>query len=107
MKTDKNIKKCDVAIIGAGPSGAIAAALLKKADHHVIVLEKEHFPRFEIQGKRQDKRYKAHKKDNAHPATNKRARNGHSERLAALSFLGKRMPLHHCWDGVGRSRNIN
>ena len=39
---------CDIAIIGAGPSGAIAAALLKKQGLHVIVVEKEHFPRFVI-----------------------------------------------------------
>ena len=38
----------DIAIIGAGPSGAIAAALLHQQGFHVIVLEKEHFPRFVI-----------------------------------------------------------
>lgn len=39
---------CDIAIIGAGPSGAIAAALLHKQGFHVCVLEKQHFPRFVI-----------------------------------------------------------
>ncbi len=39
---------CDVAIIGAGPAGSIAAALLRKAGHHVVVLEQSHFPRFSI-----------------------------------------------------------
>ena len=38
----------DVAIIGAGPSGSIAAALLNKKGFKVCVLEKQHFPRFVI-----------------------------------------------------------
>ena len=38
----------EVAIIGAGPSGAIAAALLKQQGHDVVVLEQSHFPRFSI-----------------------------------------------------------
>ena len=39
---------CDVAIIGAGPAGAVAAALLNKQGLRVVVLEKQHFPRFVI-----------------------------------------------------------
>jgi len=42
------IETTDVAIIGAGPSGAIAAALLRKYGHRVVVLEQTHFPRFSI-----------------------------------------------------------
>jgi len=38
----------DVAIIRAGPSGAVAAALLRKAGRSVLVLERQHFPRFSI-----------------------------------------------------------
>jgi flavin-dependent dehydrogenase len=38
----------DVAIIGAGPSGAIAASLLRQQGHQVVVIEKQHFPRFSI-----------------------------------------------------------
>ncbi|STZ75712.1 NAD(P)/FAD-dependent oxidoreductase [Bergeriella denitrificans] len=38
----------DVAVIGAGPSGAVAAALLNKQGFSVCVLEKQHFPRFVI-----------------------------------------------------------
>jgi flavin-dependent dehydrogenase len=38
----------DVVIIGAGPSGAVAAALLRKARRSVLVLERQHFPRFSI-----------------------------------------------------------
>ena len=39
---------CDVAIIGGGPAGAVAAALLNKQGLRVVVLEKQHFPRFVI-----------------------------------------------------------
>jgi flavin-dependent dehydrogenase len=38
----------DVLIIGAGPAGAIAAALLVRAGHLVWVIEKQKFPRFSI-----------------------------------------------------------
>lgn len=38
----------DVVIIGAGPSGAVAASLLNKKGLNVCVLEKQHFPRFVI-----------------------------------------------------------
>lgn len=38
----------DVAIIGAGPAGSAAAALLHKKGFKVCVLEKQHFPRFVI-----------------------------------------------------------
>src|SRR5580704_11809514 len=38
----------DVAIIGAGPAGAVAAALLRRAGRSVLVLERQHFPRFSV-----------------------------------------------------------
>lgn len=38
----------DVLIIGAGPSGALAAALLVQRGYKVLVLERETFPRFSI-----------------------------------------------------------
>jgi flavin-dependent dehydrogenase len=38
----------DVIIIGAGPSGAVAAALLQRKSLSVLVLEKQQFPRFSI-----------------------------------------------------------
>ncbi len=38
----------DVVVIGAGPSGAIAAALLKSRGWDVLVLEGQRFPRFSI-----------------------------------------------------------
>src|ERR1051326_9403977 len=38
----------DVLIIGAGPSGSVAAALLVQRGFKVLVLEKQKFPRFSI-----------------------------------------------------------
>ncbi len=38
----------DVLVIGAGPSGAIASALLVRKGYKVLVLEKQLFPRFSI-----------------------------------------------------------
>lgn len=38
----------DVAVIGAGPAGAVVSALLRRKGHRVCVLEKQHFPRFVI-----------------------------------------------------------
>jgi len=38
----------DVVIIGGGPAGAVAAALLADAGHRVVVLERERFPRYHI-----------------------------------------------------------
>lgn len=38
----------DVAIIGAGPAGSLAAALLRQRGRQVTVIERSHFPRFAI-----------------------------------------------------------
>ncbi|MGZ4959666.1 MAG: NAD(P)/FAD-dependent oxidoreductase, partial [Methylomonas sp.] len=38
----------DVLIIGAGPSGSVAARMLQKLGRKVVILEKEQFPRFSI-----------------------------------------------------------
>lgn len=38
----------DVIVVGAGPSGAVASALLAQKGYSVIVLEREQFPRFSI-----------------------------------------------------------
>jgi flavin-dependent dehydrogenase len=42
------IDECDVAVIGGGPSGSTAAALLARRGYTVIALEKAHHPRFHI-----------------------------------------------------------
>ncbi|KAF3998841.1 NAD(P)/FAD-dependent oxidoreductase [Glaciimonas immobilis] len=45
---DRNIEKYDVVVIGAGPAGSVAAALLRQQGRRVLVLEREQFPRFSI-----------------------------------------------------------
>jgi flavin-dependent dehydrogenase len=42
------VERRDVIVIGAGPSGAIASALLKRRGWDVAVLEAQRFPRFSI-----------------------------------------------------------
>ena len=42
------MERRDVIVIGAGPSGAIASALLKRRGWDVVVLEAQRFPRFSI-----------------------------------------------------------
>lgn len=42
------VEQRQVVVIGAGPSGAIASALLKRNGHDVLVLERQRFPRFSI-----------------------------------------------------------
>ena len=45
---NKPKRHVDVAIIGAGPAGTVAAALLNAKGHQVRILERQHFPRFSI-----------------------------------------------------------
>lgn len=42
------VEDTEVAIIGAGPAGSVAAGLLRNHGHSVLMLEKETFPRFSI-----------------------------------------------------------
>jgi flavin-dependent dehydrogenase len=44
----KFVEQRDVVVIGAGPSGSIASALLKRRGWDVLVLEAQRFPRFSI-----------------------------------------------------------
>ena len=39
---------CDVLIIGGGPAGSTAAALLAQRGYRITLLEKAHHPRFHI-----------------------------------------------------------
>ena len=43
-----NRQNCDVAIIGAGPAGAAAGAILAAKGYSVVILERQQFPRFSI-----------------------------------------------------------
>jgi flavin-dependent dehydrogenase len=45
---EERIEQCDVAVIGGGPAGSTAAALLARRGYRVIALEKAHHPRFHI-----------------------------------------------------------
>jgi flavin-dependent dehydrogenase len=44
----QNSERCEILIIGAGPAGAVAAALLRQQGRQVVVIEREQFPRFSI-----------------------------------------------------------
>ncbi|MCQ4316628.1 NAD(P)/FAD-dependent oxidoreductase [Stutzerimonas zhaodongensis] len=48
MKASSHLENRSVVVIGAGPSGAIAAALLKRKGHDVLIIERQQFPRFSI-----------------------------------------------------------
>jgi flavin-dependent dehydrogenase len=45
---EKVEKSVEILIIGAGPAGSVAAALLRQQRRQVLVLEREQFPRFSI-----------------------------------------------------------
>ncbi|MBZ4415722.1 NAD(P)/FAD-dependent oxidoreductase [Myxococcus sp. RHSTA-1-4] len=42
------VEQTEILIIGAGPSGSVAAGLLRKQGRDVLILEREQFPRFSI-----------------------------------------------------------
>jgi flavin-dependent dehydrogenase len=41
-------QNCDVAIVGAGPAGAVTGAILAAKGYDVVILERQQFPRFSI-----------------------------------------------------------
>lgn len=45
---ETTFESCDVVVIGGGPGGSTAAAMLAQRGHKVIALEKAHHPRFHI-----------------------------------------------------------
>jgi flavin-dependent dehydrogenase len=48
QQAPREVEQCDVLVIGGGPGGSTAAALLARNGHKVIALEKAHHPRFHI-----------------------------------------------------------
>jgi flavin-dependent dehydrogenase len=41
-------EECDIVVMGGGPAGSTAAALLSRSGHRVVLLEKDRHPRFHI-----------------------------------------------------------
>ncbi|MGZ3159390.1 MAG: NAD(P)/FAD-dependent oxidoreductase, partial [Burkholderiaceae bacterium] len=48
MKPAQKSESCEILIVGAGPAGSVAAALLRQQGRQVLMIEREQFPRFSI-----------------------------------------------------------
>lgn len=48
MTQTQKIESVEILIVGAGPAGSVAAALLRQQGREVVVIEREEFPRFSI-----------------------------------------------------------
>src|SRR5476649_1934649 len=48
MTEDMTLESVEILIVGAGPAGSVAAALLRRQGRQVLVIEREQFPRFSI-----------------------------------------------------------
>jgi flavin-dependent dehydrogenase len=48
MSEELKLESVEILIVGAGPAGSVAAALLRQQGRQVLVIEREQFPRFSI-----------------------------------------------------------
>jgi 2-polyprenyl-6-methoxyphenol hydroxylase-like FAD-dependent oxidoreductase len=48
LMDDTTAESCDVLVVGGGPAGSTAAALLARQGRKVVLVEKTHHPRFHI-----------------------------------------------------------
>lgn len=48
MSDTLKLERVEILIVGAGPAGSVAAALLRQQGREVLVIEREQFPRFSI-----------------------------------------------------------
>jgi flavin-dependent dehydrogenase len=48
MSEHQKVESVEILIVGAGPAGSVAAALLRQQGREVLVIERETFPRFSI-----------------------------------------------------------
>src|SRR5678815_6134198 len=44
----EDVERTEILIIGAGPAGSVAAAMLRQQGRKVLMLERQQFPRFSI-----------------------------------------------------------